>query len=433
EGDAYAAQVYAPPQGETEVAIARIWSELLGVERIGRHDNFFALGGHSLLAVQLVSRLRQALGVELALAVLFARPVISELAASLAGAARSALPEITPAGRDEVLPLSFAQQRLWFLSRFEGASTAYHIAGGLRLIGRLEREALARALDRIVARHEALRTVFVQGDDGTPVQQVGAVDAGFALSAHDLFGAADAAGELERLAALEASTAFDLERGPLIRGRLVRLVADEHVLLVTMHHIVSDGWSMGVLTRELSQLYAAFVRGEADPLPALAIQYGDYAVWQRRWLSSEALARQGAYWKDALAGAPALLELPWDRPRPPEQNYAGAMVPVRLDAGLTGALKALSQRHGTTLYMTLLAGWAALLSRLSGQEDVVIGSPVANRGRAEIEGLIGFFVNTLAVRVDVSGSPSVSELLARVKAQTVAAQEQQDLPFEQVV
>ncbi|MFN4925259.1 condensation domain-containing protein, partial [Bradyrhizobium sp.] len=433
EGDAYAAQVYAPPQGETEVAIARIWSELLGVERIGRHDNFFALGGHSLLAVQLVSRLRQALGVELALAVLFARPVISELAASLAGAARSALPEITPAGRDEVLPLSFAQQRLWFLSRFEGASTAYHIAGGLRLIGRLEREALARALDRIVARHEALRTVFVQGDDGTPVQQVGAVDAGFALSAHDLFGAADAAGELERLAALEASTAFDLERGPLIRGRLVRLVADEHVLLVTMHHIVSDGWSMGVLTRELSQLYAAFVRGEADPLPALAIQYGDYAVWQRRWLSSEALARQGAYWKDALAGAPALLELPWDRPRPPEQNYAGAMVPVRLDAGLTGALKALSQRHGTTLYMTLLAGWAALLSRLSGQEDVVIGSPVANRGRAEIEGLIGFFVNTLAVRVDVSGSPSVSELLARVNARTVAAQEHQDLPFEQVV
>ncbi|MFN4933416.1 non-ribosomal peptide synthetase, partial [Bradyrhizobium sp.] len=244
---------------------------------------------------------------------------------------------------------------------------------------------------------------------------------------------ADTAGELLRLVAVEATAPFDLELGPLIRGRLVRLDVDEHVLLLTMHHIVSDGWSMGVLTRELGALYRAFAHGEADPLPPLAIQYGDYAVWQRRWLSGEGLARQGAYWKEALAGAPELLELPWDRPRPPEQNYAGAMVPVRLDAWLTGALKALSQRRGTTLYMTLLAGWAALLSRLSGQEDVVIGSPVANRGRAEIEGLIGFFVNTLALRVDVSGSPSVGELLARVKAQTVAAQEHQDLPFEQVV
>ncbi|MFN4922541.1 non-ribosomal peptide synthetase, partial [Bradyrhizobium sp.] len=343
------------------------------------------------------------------------------------------MPSITPAGHDGARPLSFAQQRLWFLSRFEGASSAYHIAGGLRLIGRLEQEALVRALDRIVARHEALRTVFHPVDDGLPMQQVTAAEAGFALVQHDLRGMADAAGELQRLVAVEATAPFDLERGPLIRGRLVRLDVDEHVLLLTMHHIVSDGWSMGVLTRELSLLYRAFARGEADPLPALAIQYGDYAVWQRRWLSGEGLARQGAYWKEALAGAPALLELPWDRPRPPEQDHAGAMVPVRLDGDLTGALRALSHRHGTTLYMTLLAGWAALLSRLSGQEDVVIGSPVANRGRAEIKGLIGFFVNTLAVRVDVSGSPSVSELLARVKAQTVAAQEQQDLPFEQVV
>ncbi|MDU6376189.1 MAG: condensation domain-containing protein, partial [Bradyrhizobium sp.] len=317
------------------------------------------------------------------------------------------------------------------MSRFEGTSTAYHIAVGLRLIGRLERGALVRALDRIVARHEALRTVFVQGDDGMPVQRIAAA-AGFALSDHDLCGAAEAAGELQRLVAVEATASFDLERGPLIRGRLVRLAADEHVLLLTMHHIVSDGWSMGVLTRELGALYRAFAHGEADPLPPLAIQYGDYAVWQRRWLSGEVLARRGAYWKEALSGAPALLELPWDRPRPAEQDHAGAVVPIRLDARLTEALKALSHRHGTTLYMTLLAGWAALLSRLSGQKDVVIGSPVANRGRAEIDGLIGFFVNTLALRVDLSGPPSVSELLARVKAQTVAAQEHQDLPFEQV-
>ncbi|MCL8489479.1 non-ribosomal peptide synthetase, partial [Bradyrhizobium denitrificans] len=361
------------------------------------------------------------------------REQLVRLARSKGLKSRNALPPIISTERIGVIPLSFAQQRLWFLSRFEGASAAYHIAGGLRLIGRLEREALVCALDRIVTRHEALRTVFVQGDDGVPVQQVAAAEAGFALSEHDLRSMADTAGELQRLVALEAVAPFDLERGPLIRGRLVRLDADEHVLLVTMHHIVSDGWSMSVLTRELSLLYAAFARGETDPLPALAIQYGDYAVWQRRWLSGEGLARQGAYWKEALAGAPALLELPWDRPRPPEQDHAGAVVPVRLDARLTSALKALSHHHGTTLYMTLLAGWAALLSRLSGQEDVVIGSPVANRGRAEIEALIGFFVNTLALRVDLSGSPSVSELLARVKARTVAAQEHQDLPFEQVV
>ncbi|MGD7392187.1 condensation domain-containing protein, partial [Ralstonia pseudosolanacearum] len=217
-----------------------------------------------------------------------------------------------------------------------------------------------------------------------------------------------------------------------IRGRLVKLGEQEHVLLITMHHIVSDGWSQGVLARELGTLYEAYRAGNADPLPALPIQYADYAVWQRRWLEGGELQRQGTYWEQALAGAPTLLGLPTDRARPPQQDYAGGSVEVVFDAELSTGLRTLSQRHGTTLFMTVLAGWSALLSRLSGQEEVVVGSPVANRTRSEVESLIGFFVNTLALRVEVSGA-TVSELLGRVKAKVLEAQAHQDLPFEQVV
>ena len=344
----------------------------------------------------------------------------------------SILPAILPVGRDGALPLSFAQQRLWFLAQIQGASAAYHIAGGLRLRGKLDRQALQQALDRIVARHEALRTTFVMRD-GEAMQRIAAAAVGFALTEHDLCGAREATAELGRLAAEEASAPFNLAQGPLIRGRLVRLMEDEHVLLMTMHHIVSDGWSLGVLTRELSALYAAFARGDQDPLAPLAVQYADYAVWQRQWLSGEVLQRQAAYWKEQLADAPALLTLPADHARPAQADYAGASVEVRLDAPLTGALKALSLRHGLTLHMTLLASFAALLARLSGQDEVVIGSPVANRARREIEDLIGFFVNTLALRIDVSGTPSFAELLGRAKAVSLSAQEHQDLPFEQVV
>ena len=283
-----------------------------------------------------------------------------------------------------------------------------------------------------MARHEALRTTFVMRD-GEAMQRIAAAAVGFALTEHDLCGAREATAELGRLAAEEASAPFNLAQGPLIRGRLVRLMEDEHVLLMTMHHIVSDGWSLGVLTRELSALYAAFARGDQDPLAPLAVQYADYAVWQRQWLSGEVLQRQAAYWKEQLADAPALLTLPADHARPAQADYAGASVEVRLDAPLTGALKALSLRHGLTLHMTLLASFAALLARLSGQDEVVIGSPVANRARREIEDLIGFFVNTLALRIDVSGTPSFAELLGRAKAVSLSAQEHQDLPFEQVV
>src|SRR6185312_842223 len=335
--------------------------------------------------------------------------------------------------RDGRLPLSFAQQRLWFLAQMEGGSEAYNVPFGLHLKGDLNRTAFGRALDRILVRHEVLRTTFAFRD-GEPVQEIGAADeSSFHLIEHDLRGHNEVESELAALRELEAGASFDLAAGPLIRGRLIRLGEKEYVLLVTMHHIVSDGWSMGVLARELNALYGAYGRGEADPLPELEIQYADYAVWQRQWIEGEILQQQAAYWKTTLAGAPALLELPTDHARPVEQSYAGATLPVVLEEKLTSGLKGLSRRNGTTLYMTLLAGWAILLMRLSGQQDVVIGSPVANRGRAEIENLIGFFVNTLALRLDLSGSPSVSELLEQTKAQSLAAQRHQDIPFEQVV
>src|SRR5690349_21768694 len=328
---------------------------------------------------------------------------------------------IGPADRRGLLPLSFAQQRLWFLAQMEGGSTAYHIPLAVRLAGNLDRAALRRALDRIMVRHEALRTTF-RVMDGGPVQQIAPEERSqFLLLEHGLLDHREARLELERLIELEARAPFSLEQGPLVRGRLIRLAEDEHALLITMHHIVSDGWSMGILIKELKTLYGAFLRGEDDPLPELEIQYADYAVWQRQWMEGEILQRQADYWRTALAGAPALLELPADHPRPAQQDYAGAFAELVLDQELTAGLRELNRRHGTTTYMVLLAAWAALLARLSGQQDVVIGSPAANRRRTEIENLIGFFVNTLVLRVDLSGSPTVEELLARVREQSIAA------------
>jgi amino acid adenylation domain-containing protein len=423
---------YEAPGDQVEATLTQIWSQVLGVERIGRNDDFFDLGGHSLSAVRVTSRIRQMLGVEVRINQLFTRPVLRDFADVVRQAARSALPPITPVERSDALVLSFAQQRLWFLAQMEGVSQAYHMPLGLRLEGALDTDALRRALDRIVARHEALRTTFVMRD-GTPLQRIADAQCGFALQEHDLQSQAQAQDELAALVAQEAGAPFDLAQGPLIRGRLIRLADEEHVLLVTMHHIVSDGWSQGILINEFSALYNAYRAGRDDPLPVLAIQYADYAAWQRRWITGEVLQAQTAYWQQTLADAPVLLQLPTDHPRPAQQDYAGAFVEWELDAALTQGLKDLSARHGTTLFMTLLAGWATLLARLSGQDDVVIGTPMANRTRAEVEPLIGFFVNTLALRLDLAGSPTVAQLLQAVKARTLEAQQHQDLPFEQVV
>jgi amino acid adenylation domain-containing protein len=421
----------------TEELIAGVWSNLLGKSEIRRDDNFFHLGGHSLTSIQMLARLEQVFHREIELRALFEFPVLKDFAAyvdQLTGPAPVAtLQPIVPTSRDGRLPLSFAQQRLWFLAQMEGGSAAYHIPFGLHLKGDLNRAALGRALDRILVRHEVLRTSFGVLD-GEPVQEIGAVEeSNFRLIEHDLRGHDDVEAELAVLSEQEAGASFDLAAGPLIRGRLIRLGEEEYVLLITMHHIVSDGWSMGVLVRELNALYKAFSQDKSDPLPELEIQYADYAVWQRQWMEGEILQQQSAYWKTTLAGAPSLLELPTDHIRPAQRDFAGGSVELALDEELTAGLKELSRRNGTTMYMTLLAGWAILLARLSGQQDVVIGSPVANRGRAEIENLIGFFVNTLALRLDLSGSPSVNELLEQTKAQSLAAQQHQDIPFEQVV
>ncbi|CAG8863570.1 Tyrocidine synthase 3 [Pseudomonas fluorescens] len=429
EGAALFSREYTAPQGTLETALAQLWAEVLQVERVGRHDNFFELGGHSLLAMRMVAQVRLLLGLELPLSKLFAQAELAAVARHLAEAKGSGMPAIVPVPRGNGTPLSFGQQRLWFLAQMDGGNQAYNIPLALRLRGRLDVDALRRALLCIIERHETLRSRFVALDD----------------SAQLLFAAPDPAALLplvelrakpEDLAVHlreEANAPFDLARDSLIRGRLLRLADDQHVLLLTMHHIIADGWSMGVLTREVQTLYQAFSQAQGNPLPELALQYGDYAVWQREWLRGEVLHEQSRYWQQALTGAPALLTLPTDRPRPAEQDYSGASVELRLDPRLCAELRELSQRHGVTLYMTCLSAWAVLLARLAGQPEVVIGSPVANRRNAEIEGLVGLFVNTLALRVDTSGEPGTAALLARVKAQVLAAQEHQDLPFEQVV
>ena len=309
------------------------------------------------------------------------------------------------------LPLSFAQQRLWFLAQMNGGSEAYQIPLGLHLQGKLNRLALQRALDRIVERHEALRTTFATVD-GEPVQRIAPVKGiRFHLLEHDLRQHEDAQSELQRLIVEEARERFDLQTGPLVRGRLIQMAEEEHALLITMHHIVSDEWSLGMLVRELSTLYSAHVRAEEDPLPELPVQYADYAVWQRKWMQGEVLEAQAEYWRKNLAGAPPLVSLPTDRVRQPRQDHAGATAEFVLEEKLTARLKDLSRTHGTTLYMTILSAWAVLLGRLSNHQDVVIGTPVANRGRSEIEGLIGFFVNTLVLRLNLAGRPTVKEML----------------------
>ncbi|MCP4571771.1 MAG: amino acid adenylation domain-containing protein, partial [bacterium] len=423
-----------------EEILAGIWTAVLGVERVGAHDNFFELGGHSLLATQVVSRIRETLRVELPLPKLFEAPTVAELAELVHRLRRReegvTVPPLVPVARDRDLPLSFAQQRLWFLDQLEPASPVYNIPSVVDLGGAVLPELLERAFNEVVRRHEALRTTFA-AEAGRP-RQVIAEHLDLPLPVVDLqpLAAPEREAEARRLAAAEALRPFDLTRGPLVRVTLLRLAAEHEVVLVTMHHIVSDGWSVGMLMRELTVLYQAF---SEDPearrtgLADLPVQYADYAHWQRRWLKGEALERQLGYWKRQLAGAPQLLELPTDRPRPVHQSFRGSLLPLTLDEELAAALTALSRRQQATLFMTLLAAFATLLGRTSGRQDVVVGSPIAGRNRQELEALIGLFVNTLVLRTELAGDPSFRRLLAAVRHTALDAYAHQDLPFERLV
>jgi amino acid adenylation domain-containing protein len=430
------AERWAAPRTPTEEVLAEIWAELLKVERVGARDSFFALGGQSLLATRVASRVRDVFGVELPVRVLFEGPTVAELAAAveaLRGADAPRLPAIVAAGRTGPLPLSFAQERLWFLDRLQPGSAFYNIPLALRLHGELDVAALERALGETVRRHESLRTVFAEAD-GAPVQVV-APFRGFALAVEDLSALADEEREaaLRGRVAEEGTRPFDLAAGPLFRAGLVRLGEEEHVLLLCMHHAVSDGWSLGVLLGELAALYAAYREGAGSPLPEPALQYADYAVWQRENLRGEVLDGQVAWWKAQLAGAPALLELPTDRPRPAVQSYRGAFERVDLPAALAERLRGLGRREGASLYMVLLAAFQALLARYAGSDDMVVGTAIAGRTRREVEGLVGLFVNTLALRTDLSGDPGFRALLRRVRETTLGAYAHQDVPFEKLV
>ncbi|HEV2736747.1 MAG TPA: condensation domain-containing protein, partial [Longimicrobiaceae bacterium] len=429
---------YVAPRTPVEEVLAGIYAEVLAVERVGAEDDFFAQGGHSLLATRVVSRVRQAFGVELPLRALFEAPTVAGLAerveALLAEGEGVQAPPLVPVVRDgSPLPLSFAQQRLWFIDQLEPGSAAYNMPYALHLQGRFDPAVLERSLTEIVRRHETLRTVFAVVD-GEPVQVIHA-PASVVLPITDLrrLTVEPREAEVLRLAQEEAARAFGLATGPLLRVSALRLDEAEWAVLFTMHHTVGDGWSMGVLVREVSALYDALVEGRDAGLPELPVQYADYAAWQRGWLTGETLEAQLGYWRDRLSGAPPLLELPTDRPRSQAQDSRGASVGVHLSADVSGGLRALSRREGATAFMTLLAAWQLLLSRYSGQDDVSVGTSVAGRTRAEVEGLIGFFVNTLVLRGDLSGEPTFAQLLGRVREATLGAYQHQEIPFERLV
>ena len=424
----------AAPRTPAEAVLAALWADVLGRERVGVDEGFFEIGGHSLLAVRVVSRVREAFGVELPLRALFEGATVAGLARRVE-ALRSAdaphLPPLVPVERTGPLPLSFAQERLWFLDRLQPGTAFYNVPVPLRLSGALDVPALERALGEVVRRHEALRTTFGEAD-GEPVQLV-APPGGFALPVEDLSTLADAEAAARRRIGDESVRPFDLRTGPLFRAALLRLADDDHVLMLCMHHVVSDGWSMGVLFRELSALYAAYREGLDSPLAGLPVQYADFAVWQRRQLEGSALAGELAWWRRRLEGAPALLELPTDRPRPAVQSFRGGYERFALSAAAVEGLRALGRREGATLYMVLLAAFQALLARWCEAEDVVVGSPVSGRTRGEVEGLVGFFINTLVLRTDLSGDPAFGEVLRRVREVTLGAWEHQDVPFEKLV
>jgi amino acid adenylation domain-containing protein len=433
------------PRGPIEELVAAVWREVLGLDQLASHHGFFELGGHSLLAAQVIARLRQAFDVEIQLRDLLAAPTVAGLAARIEEARRHAesspallaTPPLVASPRDRATPLSFAQERLWFLDRLVPGRPIYNLPCFARLRGNLQPAALARSLGEIVARHDVLRTRFPLAGD-QPVQEIAPPAAGFRLPRVDLTALRPtaAAAAAARLAGEEARRPFDLTRGPVLRATLLRIAADEHRLLLNLHHIAADAWSLRVLVRELAAFYGAWTGGAAAPgaaLPPLALQYADFAVWQRRWLAGEALAAQLAFWRRRLGEDPAPLELPTDRPQPPRRSFAGASLPFRLTGGLTGRLRALARQRQVTPFVLLLAAFQALLHRWSGQPAVQIGAPVANRQRRETEDLIGFFINMLAWRAELSGRMPFTDLLGASWQAALDAYSHQDLPFEKLV
>ncbi len=433
---------FEPPRDPVEQELAGIWGQVLAAERVGRHDSFFALGGHSLLATQLLARVTRAFGVELPLRDLFERPTVAELADRIRSArtvlAGPAPPPITPRPErpvgdwDEAL-VSFQQRRLWFLDRLQPGSAAYNVPAALRLEGDLDVPALAAALAGIVRRHEALRTTFAERA-GEPVQRIAPASTP-ELPLTDLAGLLAEVREEEarRIALEEAARPFDLARGPLLRVWLLRLGPAEHALLVMSHHIVSDGWSLQVFQRDLGTLYDAFSRRLPSPLPALPIQYADFALWQRGWLQGEVLERQLAWWRERLAGASPVLDLPTDRPRPPIQSQRGAYRWRRLPDDLAANVRALARGTVSTPFAVLLAAFQVVLARHAHQEDFCVGSPTAGRDRLETEGLIGLFANVLVLRAGLAGEPGFAELAGRVRESILASHAHADLPFERLV
>ena len=417
-----------------EAALCEVFAEVLGREHVSPEDNFFDLGGHSLAAMRLVARVRSVLGKDLRLAEVFNTPTVAELAERLVEADKLH-PALKPQQRPAHLPLSYAQQRLWFIDQLEGSSIQYNLTEALRLSGEFDDEALQWAINAIVARHEILRTCFRQGHDGEP-EQVILPELRIPVPVEDLC-ALDDGSQKNKMAELlrrEQNGKFDLAAGPLLRAKVIRLKAGEHVLLLSIHHIICDGWSVGVFNREFMALYEGFQNGRReDALPPLAIQYADFTLWQRSWLEAGTLAQQLAFWKEYLADAPPELGLPLDRPRGPRQTFAADLCQVTIPGEQLARFKRLTHAGSATLYMGLLSALAVLLERYSGQPDVVTGSPIANRQERQLEDAIGFFVNSLAMRVRVNEENSFAKLLGAVRATVLEAYKHQDMPFERLV
>ncbi|MEO7327241.1 MAG: amino acid adenylation domain-containing protein, partial [Minicystis sp.] len=436
---ALADQARVAPRGPVEEALAGIFAEILHlpVEQVGAHDGFFELGGHSLLGTQVVSRVRAAFRIELPLRALFEHPTPAGLATQVDLVLRAGqgldLPPLTRASREGQLPLSFAQERLWFLNQLEPDDPSYVIPLGLRLRGPLDRAALQRTLAALCARHETIRTNFGT-HEGKPVQLIRAhLDISLPMTSLTTLPVTAREPEARRLAQIELQRPFDLASDPMLRAHLYALGEDDHALLLALHHIIGDAWTLGVLNREMAALYAAFRADKPSPLPDLAIQYADYAAWQRGWLQGEALSRQLAYWRTRLEGAPRALDLPSDRPRPPLQTHHGARTALPLGKDLSRALAELSRREGATLFMTLLAAFDALLYRVTGQTDLLVGTPIANRTEAETEKLIGFFINSLVLRAELEDDLPFVDLLHQVRETCLGAYAHQDMPFERLV